>query len=138
MSLAVGIVVTVLAGLGPALRATRVSPVSAMREGADIPPGRIGRRAPLFAAITGGLALAVLGLGLFGPGIDVNGRLALLAPGALLLFIAVALISPRLVPQARRSRSAARARGSPAPPACSPAATPCATRAAPRPRPRRS
>ena len=98
VSLAVGIVVTVLAGLGPALRATRVSPVSAMREGAEIPPGRIGRRAPLFAAITGGLALAVLGLGLFGPGIDVNGRLALLAPGALLLFIAVALISPRLVP----------------------------------------
>ena len=61
---------TVVAGLGPALRATRVSPVTAMREGADIPPGRIGRRAPLFAAITGVLALAVLGLGLFGPGID--------------------------------------------------------------------
>ena len=98
VSLAVGIVVTVLAGLGPALRATRVSPVSAMREGSEIPPGRIGRRAPLFAAITGGLALVVLGLGLFGPGIDANGRLALLGPGALLLFIAVALISPRLVP----------------------------------------
>jgi putative ABC transport system permease protein len=98
VSLAVGIVVTVLAGLGPALRATRVSPVAAMREGSDIPPGRIGRRAPLFAAITGALALVVLGLGLFGPGIDANGRLALLAPGALLLFIAVALISPRLVP----------------------------------------
>ena len=98
VSLAVGIVVTVLAGLGPAMRATRVSPVTAMREGADIPPGRIGRRAPLFAAITGVLALAVLGLGLFGPGIDAEARLAMLAPGALLLFIAVALISPRLVP----------------------------------------
>jgi putative ABC transport system permease protein len=97
VSLAVGIVVTVLAGLGPALRATRVSPVTAMREGSDIPAGRIGRRAPLFAAITGALALAVLGLGLFGPGIDAEGRLALLAPGALLLFVAVALISPRLV-----------------------------------------
>ena len=99
VSLAVGIIVTVLAGLGPALRATRVSPVTAMREGADIPAGRIGRRAPLFAAIAGVLALAVLGLGLFGPGIDAEGRLALLAPGALLLFIAVALISPRLVPR---------------------------------------
>ncbi len=98
VSLAVGIIVTVLAGLGPALRATRVSPVSAMREGAEIPAGRIGRRAPLFAAITGALSLAVLGLGLFGPGIDAEGRLALLAPGALLLFVAVALISPRLVP----------------------------------------
>jgi putative ABC transport system permease protein len=99
VSLAVGIVVTVLAGLGPALRATRVSPVTAMRDGADIPAGRIGRRAPLFAAITGALSLGVLALGLFGPGIDAEGRLALLAPGALLLFIAVALISPRLVPK---------------------------------------
>jgi len=99
VSLAVGIIVTVVAGLGPALRATRVSPVTAMREGADIPAGRIGRRAPLFAAIAGVLALAVLGLGMFGPGIDAEGRLALLAPGSLLLFIAVALISPRLVPR---------------------------------------
>ena len=99
VSLAVGIIVTVLAALGPALRATRVSPVTAMREGAEIPAGRIGRRAPLFAAITGVLALSVLGLGLYGPGIDAEGRLALLAPGALLLFIAVALISPRLVPR---------------------------------------
>ena len=99
VSLAVGIIVTVLAALGPALRATRVSPVTAMREGADIPAGRIGRRAPLFAAIAGALALGVLGLGMFGPGIDAEGRLALLAPGALLLFIAVALISPRLVPR---------------------------------------
>jgi putative ABC transport system permease protein len=99
VSLAVGIIVTVVAGLGPALRATRVSPVTAMREGSDIPAGRIGRRAPLFAAITGALALGVLGLGMFGPGIDAEGRLALLAPGSLLLFIAVALISPRLVPR---------------------------------------
>jgi putative ABC transport system permease protein len=99
VSLAVGIVVTVLASLGPALRATRVSPVTAMREGTDIPPGRIGRRAPLFAAIAGALSLGILGLGMFGPGIDAEGRLALLAPGALLLFIAVALISPRLVPR---------------------------------------
>ena len=99
VSLAVGIVVTVLAGLGPALRATRVSPVTAMREGADIPAGRLGRRAPLLAAVAGVLALGVLGLGLYAPGIEAEGRLALLAPGALLLFAAVALISPRLVPR---------------------------------------
>ena len=98
VSLAVGIIVTVLAGLGPALRATRVSPVTAMREGAEIPPGRIGRRAPLFAAITGVLATGVLGLSLLGSGIEVEDRLLLLAPGSLLLFIAVALISPKLVP----------------------------------------
>ena len=99
VSLAVGIIVTVLAALGPALRATRVSPVTAMREGAEIPAGRIGRRAPLFAAITGALALGALGLSTFGTGIEAEGRLLLLIPGALLLFIAVALISPRLVPR---------------------------------------
>jgi putative ABC transport system permease protein len=69
-----------------------------MREGAEIPAGRIGRRAPLFAAITGVLAAGVLGLSLFGSGMEVEDRLLLLAPGSLLLFIAVALISPKLVP----------------------------------------
>jgi len=38
VSLAVGIVVTVLAGLFPAMRATRVPPIAAMREGVQIPP----------------------------------------------------------------------------------------------------
>ena len=38
VSLAVGIVVTVLAGLFPAMRATRVPPIAAMREGVSIPP----------------------------------------------------------------------------------------------------
>jgi putative ABC transport system permease protein len=38
VSLLVGIVVTVLAGLPPALRATRVPPIAAMREGVEIPP----------------------------------------------------------------------------------------------------
>ena len=42
VSLGVGIVVTVLAGFFPALRATRVPPIAAMREGVQIPP-----RAPL-------------------------------------------------------------------------------------------
>ncbi len=38
VSLVVGIVVTLLAGLPPALRATRVPPIAAMREGVEIPP----------------------------------------------------------------------------------------------------
>ncbi|MHB1539006.1 MAG: ABC transporter permease [Solirubrobacteraceae bacterium] len=44
VSLAVGIVVTVLAGLFPAIRATRVPPIAAMREGVSIPPRRIPSR----------------------------------------------------------------------------------------------
>jgi putative ABC transport system permease protein len=38
VSLGVGIVITVLAGFFPALRATRVPPMAAMREGVTIPP----------------------------------------------------------------------------------------------------
>ena len=45
VSLAVGIVVTVLAGLYPALRATRVPPLAAMREGVPIPRYLPSRRA---------------------------------------------------------------------------------------------
>ena len=98
VSLAVGIIVTVVSGLSPAMRATRVSPVTAMREGAEIPQGRIGRRSGWIAAGAALLAATVLGFGLYAPGIDATGRLALLAPGALLLFIAVAAASSRIVP----------------------------------------
>jgi putative ABC transport system permease protein len=44
VSLLVGIVITVLAGLAPALRATRVSPLAAMREGVEIAPRVVTRR----------------------------------------------------------------------------------------------
>ena len=98
VSLAVGIIVTVLSGLSPAVRATRVSPVTAMREGAEIPQGRVGRRSGWIAAFATILAATVLGFGLYAPGIDATGRLALLGPGALLLFIAVAAASSRIVP----------------------------------------
>jgi putative ABC transport system permease protein len=108
VSLLVGVGVTVLAGLGPALRATRVSPITVLREGAEIPQSRIGRHATLIASVVTVLALAILGIGLFAGGIDANGRLALLAPGALLLFVGVALISPRLI------RPLARVLGAPA------------------------
>jgi putative ABC transport system permease protein len=44
VSLAVGTVITVLSGLLPALRATRVPPVAALREGVELPRGPRGRR----------------------------------------------------------------------------------------------
>jgi putative ABC transport system permease protein len=98
VSLLLGIGVTALAGLGPALRATRVSPVTVLREGAEIPPSRIGRRATLIAAVVGAVALSLLGVGMFASGVDATGRLGLIGGGALLLFVAVALVSPKLVP----------------------------------------
>jgi putative ABC transport system permease protein len=95
VALIVGVVVTVVAGLGPAMRATRVSPVTALREGADIPAGRIGRRAPIIAGVVTGIALLLLGYGLFASGVDATGRLVTLSVGCIVLFIGVALLSPK-------------------------------------------
>jgi putative ABC transport system permease protein len=47
VSLGVGILVTVLAGLFPAMRATRVPPMAAMREGVQIPPRPLPTRRAL-------------------------------------------------------------------------------------------
>src|SRR6202011_5505946 len=43
VSLAVGVIVTLLAALRPALRSTRVPPIAAVREGAVLPPSRFAR-----------------------------------------------------------------------------------------------
>ncbi|MGD0089732.1 MAG: NPCBM/NEW2 domain-containing protein, partial [Planctomycetota bacterium] len=56
VSLGVGIVITMLAGFFPALRATRVPPMAAMREGVQIPPRELTesvvlRRAGLLAVV---------------------------------------------------------------------------------------
>jgi putative ABC transport system permease protein len=102
VSLLVGIVITTLAGLVPALRATRVSPVEVMREGAVLPETAISRRSGRIAVVTTAVGLAVLGWALFGGGLAIGERLALMAPGVLVLFVGVALLSPRLVgPMAR-------------------------------------
>jgi putative ABC transport system permease protein len=63
ISLLVGILVTVLAGLLPAMRATRVPPVAAMREGVTIPPRPLPTRRTLIARFLIGL-VAVIALGL--------------------------------------------------------------------------
>ncbi|MDQ3936175.1 MAG: ABC transporter permease, partial [Actinomycetota bacterium] len=97
VSLLVGVVITVLAGLAPALRATRVSPVAVMREGAVLPESRVSRRAGRIAVVTTVLGVAILGWALFGGGLAIGDRFALTAPGVLILFVGIALLSPRLV-----------------------------------------
>jgi putative ABC transport system permease protein len=96
VSLVIGVGVTLLAGLSPALRATRVAPVEALREASTTPVRRHGRLSTAFMAITllGGVAL--LSYGVFGSGLSVGGRLAILGAGCLILFVGVALVSPRI------------------------------------------
>jgi putative ABC transport system permease protein len=60
VSLVVGIVITMLAGLFPALRATRVPPLAAMREGMQIPPRPLPSRRRLIARFALSLAVVVV------------------------------------------------------------------------------
>jgi len=97
VSLAVGVIVTLLASLRPALRATRVPPIAAVREGATLPESRYARfRLPASALLTV-LGFGGLLWGLFAPGLGTAGILLFMLGGALLVFFGIALLSVRLV-----------------------------------------
>jgi putative ABC transport system permease protein len=96
VSLLVGTLVTLAAGLFPAIRATRVPPISAVREGAVLPSSRHAHRRPYVAAAVMVLGLAVILQGLFASS-GAGSVLMLLGAGTLLLFIGVALVSSYLV-----------------------------------------
>jgi putative ABC transport system permease protein len=95
VSLLVGTIVTIVAGLSPARRATRVPPLAAMRPEAAL-SARTGRRRTVLAwGLTFG-GLLFVGLGLF----VVSGAgpvLILMGVGAIAVFIGVALASSQLV-----------------------------------------
>jgi putative ABC transport system permease protein len=97
VSLLFGVGVTTVAGLVPALRATRVEPVTALRQGA-IATARGSRRTPVVGTVLSAIAVAVLVYGMFAGGVSVGGRLAAIGVGTLVLFIGVAMLSSRLVP----------------------------------------
>lgn len=97
ISLSVGIVVTLLASLRPAIRATRVPPIAAVREGATLPESRFARYRTLGSSVLTALGFAALLWGLFGPGLSTTRLLLWMGVGALLIFFGVALLSVRFV-----------------------------------------
>ena len=97
VSLIVGVVVTVIASLRPARRATRVPPIAAVREGATLPPGRFRRYRPVGSALLGLLGFALLAYGLFGSGLSTAQILTSMGVGAVLIFFGVAFFSAQLV-----------------------------------------
>lgn len=102
IALIVGIFVTLCSALAPALRATRVAPLEALREGRGSRSTRrqlISRALALLLSL-GGAALIVFGL--TGGGLDGQTRLGMSAGGVILLVIGVALISPIVVPPIAR------------------------------------
>ena len=97
VALVAGILVTLLASLRPALRATRVPPIAAVREGATLPEPRLARFRTPASLLLAALGFAQLLWGLFGPGLETTAILLLMLGGALLVFFGVALLSVRLV-----------------------------------------
>ena len=97
VSLTVGTLVTLVAGLFPAIRATRVPPIAAVREGATLPRGRFARTTPYIASLVVGLAVLALAYGTLVDDVATGDRFALLGLGVLALFIGVAMLSSRLV-----------------------------------------
>ncbi|MGZ4292404.1 MAG: ABC transporter permease, partial [Gaiellaceae bacterium] len=97
VSLLVGIVVTLVASLRPAIRATRVPPIAAVREGAILPPSRFARFRTAGSAIVTVLGFAALLYGLFGNHLGTTGVLAWMGIGALLIFIGIAMLSVRFI-----------------------------------------
>jgi putative ABC transport system permease protein len=97
VALVLGVGVTMVAALTPALRATRVSPMAALLEAA-LPEGR--RRGRVLAAVAGLLGaggLAMLLIGLFGD-IESAGQAAgLMGAGSAAILFSASLYSPRLV-----------------------------------------
>ncbi len=102
VSLVVGIVVTVLAALWPAFRATRVAPVSAVREGAVLQPLLSGPAVTTVALSTIGGAVALMLVGLFVGSLSTTQRLLAVGIGAAAVFLGVALLAKVLVPPLAR------------------------------------
>ena len=90
--MAVGVIVTLLASLAPARRATRVPPIAALREGAVLPPGRLARFVPYIAGLLLLAGVAAVWLGVTGSG-PTSARLLGIAGGAILSFIGLAMVS---------------------------------------------
>lgn len=90
VALVTGIVVTVVAVLIPALRATRVPEAAAVSEGARIPPTRFTRFAVPITVLVLLVGLAAIVQGLYS-GASSTDRLAELGVGALLIFIGLAI-----------------------------------------------
>jgi putative ABC transport system permease protein len=97
VALIVGVGVTLAAGLFPAIRATRVPPIAAVREGATLPPSRFARYTPWIAGLVVVLSIVLLARAMFTDELGTSDRLLSIAAGVLLLFLGVAMLASRLV-----------------------------------------
>ena len=96
VSLLVGVIVTLVASLRPAVRATRVPPIAAVREGATLPPSRFVRLRTVGSLLLIAAGFAALLWSLFGAS-GTKPVLIFLGLGAVMVFLGVAFFAPRIV-----------------------------------------
>jgi putative ABC transport system permease protein len=97
VSLLVGVVVTFVASLVPALRSTRVPPIAALRGFVPAPSRRKRLAVVVLSILLALVGVALLVAGLSGGG-GAGGRAAKIGVGALLIVIGGSFYTPRLVP----------------------------------------
>src|SRR5437764_847795 len=97
VSVLVGTLITLIASLRPARRATRVPPIAAVREGSVLPPSRWARFGPVTALVVLVLAIGLVCLGSLAGGLATAPRLLALGLGVLLLFIGVSMNASKVV-----------------------------------------
>ncbi|HET8954534.1 MAG TPA: FtsX-like permease family protein [Solirubrobacterales bacterium] len=97
VALLVGIVVTLVSSLIPALRSTRVPPIAALHSFRPVPTRKRRLVYLALSVLLGAAGLAMVLLGLFGSG-GAGTRAGLIGGGAVAVIFAVSLFSPRLVP----------------------------------------
>ena len=91
-----GTLVTLVASIWPAVRATRIAPISAVREGGMVVK-KPSRKTLVFGLVVTGLSVFGLVYGTLGEGVSTPGRMLGIGLGALGIFIGLAAIAPRLV-----------------------------------------
>jgi putative ABC transport system permease protein len=97
VSLALGTVITVMATIVPARRATRVPPIAAVREGSTLPPSRFATHSLKTAVIVTAASVVAICIGVFASGLATLAVVLLLGIGILGLFVGVAFAAPHMV-----------------------------------------
>jgi putative ABC transport system permease protein len=97
VSLVVGVLVTLVSSLVPALRSTRVPPIAALHAFSPVPTRRRRLVYLALSILLGAVGLGMVLIGLFGSG-GASARAGLMGGGAVAVVFAVSLFSPRLVP----------------------------------------
>jgi putative ABC transport system permease protein len=97
VSILVGTVITLVASLRPARRATRVPPIAAVREGSVLPESRWAKYGPVTALVVLLVAIALVCVGALASSLPTATQLLAIGLGVLLLFFGVSMNAARVV-----------------------------------------